>query len=60
MIDAESFKVFRPNATYNYQVYRQYDPDLLGRDAEYAICCPYVLGFNFGAKRWGRQNLTNT
>jgi hypothetical protein len=54
MIDATSFRTFEPNATYNYRVYRQLDPDLSSKDQDYAICNPVVLGFNFGAKLWGK------
>jgi ATPase family associated with various cellular activities (AAA) len=54
MLDATSFKVFCPNATYNYQVYKQCDLDLKGNEKDYAICSPFVLGFNFGSKRWGK------
>ncbi|KAK7533365.1 P-loop containing nucleoside triphosphate hydrolase protein [Phyllosticta citribraziliensis] len=51
MIDAKSFRTFEPNATYNYNVYKQLAPDL---DSElYAICSPVVMGFSFGTKQWG-------
>ncbi|KKK13016.1 hypothetical protein P175DRAFT_0492393 [Aspergillus ochraceoroseus IBT 24754] len=53
MVDAKSFKTFEPNATYNYQVYRQIECEIPEKDDEFAICSPIVVGFSFGAKLWG-------
>ncbi|KAK7552325.1 P-loop containing nucleoside triphosphate hydrolase protein [Phyllosticta citricarpa] len=51
MIDAKGFRTFEPNATYNYNVYKQLGSDV--DDEMYAICSPIVMGFTFGMKQWG-------
>ncbi|KAL3479828.1 P-loop containing nucleoside triphosphate hydrolase protein [Aspergillus californicus] len=53
MVDARAFKTFEPNVTFCKEVYKQLESDIPGNDDEFAICSPIVLGFSFGAKRWG-------
>ncbi|KAL2835298.1 P-loop containing nucleoside triphosphate hydrolase protein [Aspergillus cavernicola] len=53
MVDAKAFKTFEPNATYNYDVYKQLQTGTPENDDDFAICSPIVVGFSFGAKLWG-------